>query len=299
MARHPDYDPLAASAAARPRSAAAPPSGASLPRVLATLVLIGYGAGFCLECPDASAQGRKPAATLIVSTEIPLTPGAESPLDIRLAPGDVLPPKAVLIIRGVPPGVTLSEGRAFGTGVWVLPAALVTNLKLRAPADSKGGLLTIALATPDGIALAEAQISLVPAQQKSGAATAKGASRTIDRTDTTASSAPLDQLPAAAPVPRLTAENRAELMLIYEKGNESVKLGNILIARQFYLRAAEKGLSEAAFALATTYDPNELAKIKGAAGITADAALAKKWYERAMELGFPEAADHISELARR
>lgn len=297
MAPHSDCDATATSAPNGTCSAAVTPSGTGLSRLLATLLLVGCGAGLWLDM-GVAAQGRKNAATLIVASQVTLNPGAESPLEVRFAPGDVIPPKAVLIIRGVPSGMSLSEGRVFGTGVWVLPAAQITNLKLRAPAEAKGGLLTIALATPDGVSLAEAQIALVPAAPAEPATNA--ASRTISRTDTTASSNSLDLYPAPGiPSTRLPPEARAELMLLYEKGNENFRLGNILVARQFYLRAAEKGLSEAAFAFAASYDPNELAKIKGSGGVVADAALAKRWYERAMELGFPEAAERLSGLARR
>src|SRR5262245_7361075 len=173
MTPDPYHDALAA--AAKARRAAAMPLAARSPRALAALVLIVYGAGVWFACPKASAQGNQPAATLTVSREIPLTPGAESPLEIRLGPGDAVPPKSVLIIRDVPPGMSLSEGRAFGTGVWVLPASLVKSLKLRAPADARSSILTVVLATPDGTSLAEAKIALVTAPHKSDEQTAKTA----------------------------------------------------------------------------------------------------------------------------
>ena len=101
------------------------------------------------------------------------------------------------------------------------------------------------------------------------------------------------------PPPKPPAENRADLLLLLEKGRENVRLGNVQIARQFYQRAAEKGLAEAAFALAITYDPQELARMKGVAGVLPDIRLAKKWYEKARELGSPEAAARLSALERQ
>ena len=85
-----------------------------------------------------------------------------------------------------------------------------------------------------------------------------------------------NHLPAKA-----TKELPPELLSLLQKGRESLRQGNMLVARQFYQRAAEKGLAEAAFALAATYDARELSRMKGIADVPADAALARKWYEKA------------------
>lgn len=265
--------------------------------LLMALALVAFGFGFPADIRGAAAQGHKSPVTIIVANQVPLDPGAETPLEIQLTPGDAIPPKAVLIIRGVPSGMTLSEGRGFGAGVWVLPAAQITKLKLRVPADAKGALLAVALAKPDGTSIAEAQLALVPGAPDV-AQTANAALPKAGRANAVSEPNELHPVPDMPSV-RLSPEKRAELMLLYEKGNEHLRLGNILVARQFYLRAAENGLSEAAFAFAESYDPNELARVKIVAGVAADAALAKRWYERAMQLGFPEAAERLSELTRK
>ena len=279
-----------------PRIMAAAASGPGPLCLLMALALVTFGFGFPADLRTAAAQGRKSPVTILVANQVPLDPGAETPLEIQLTPADAIPPKAVLIIRGVPSGMTLSEGRGFGAGVWVLPAAQLTKLKLRVPADAKGALLAVALAEPDGTSIAEAQLALVPG--------ARDVTRTANAAPPKAGRAnPVPEPDELDPIPdipsRLSPERRAELMLLYDKGNEYLRLGNILIARQFYLRAAENGLSEGAFAFAESYDPNELAKVKIVAGVEADAALAKRWYERAMQLGFPEAAERLSELTRK
>jgi TPR repeat protein len=66
----------------------------------------------------------------------------------------------------------------------------------------------------------------------------------------------------------------------------------------FYRRAAEAGLAEAAFALATTYDPDELGRLK-VVGLRSDPAIARHWYERAHALGFKGADDRLSRLGAR
>jgi TPR repeat protein len=51
-------------------------------------------------------------------------------------------------------------------------------------------------------------------------------------------------------------------------------------------------------ALADTYDPEELAKLR-VIGIQADVEAAKKWYEKARELGATEASDRLRRLGQR
>ena len=74
--------------------------------------------------------------------------------------------------------------------------------------------------------------------------------------------------------------------------------GDVDAARRFFERAADIGLSQGAMALATTYDPNELAKLK-IVGLQANAAAARKWYDRAAELGAAEAGDRLRRLGAR
>ena len=85
---------------------------------------------------------------------------------------------------------------------------------------------------------------------------------------------------------------------LYSKGLELVERGDVDAARRFFERAADMGLSQGAMALATTYDPNELAKLK-VVGLQANAAAARKWYDRAAELGAAEAGDRLRRLGAR
>ena len=70
-------------------------------------------------------------------------------------------------------------------------------------------------------------------------------------------------------------------------GERELEAGNVSIARQFFLRAAEGGLARGALLLAWTYDKDEFAKLR-IQGVTPNRELADKWYKRAREL---EAAD--------
>jgi hypothetical protein len=244
---------------------------------------------------------------LVAASELRLKPGMETPLDLAIDADRELPKQAILIIRGLPPGMQLSEGRAFGPGVWVVPASELANVKLRTPPDRKtGGLLSVSLAMPDGVSLDEARISLViqpaatqelvmppsrPVASKEAIAPPPKAAPPSARTLPPPSLEARDASPA-----KLTAEERAGLMTLFAKGEENLSLGNILVARQFFQRAAERGLAEAAIALATTYDPRELARIKTLSNVSPDTKLALKWYERARALGSTEAALRLRQL---
>ena len=100
---------------------------------------------------------------------------------------------------------------------------------------------------------------------------------------------PLAQSPgrlvAASPTPssthQLTSEEIANLVTL---GRELIAVGKIRDARLVLKRAAEAGDATAAFALATTYDPIELQKLKARDG-DSDIAMARAWYQKAKDLG--------------
>lgn len=273
-----------------------PPQPAARSAPWLTLVLIvGSYAGVVFYPPAASAQGRTQPVTLAVTSQLLLKPGVETPLEVRAIPSEAVPPQAVIVIRGVPPGLRFSEGRAFGQNVWVLPASRLAHLKLQAPSDtSSGGLLTIGLTTLDGTSIAEAKVTVLSMPE---AKETVGTTATLSLGHESALSSPSPESEQRIPsLPPL--ENRVELLLLLEKGKESLRIGNILIARQFYERAASKGLAEAALALASTYDPRELTRMKTVGGIAPDLTLARKWYAKAVELGSMDAAARLSELGR-
>jgi curved DNA-binding protein CbpA len=85
---------------------------------------------------------------------------------------------------------------------------------------------------------------------------------------------------------------QAERML--KKGQQFLAQGNIVIARTYFARAAELGSPVAALRLAETYDPNEPGDL--VYGLRRDPSEARKWYERAVELGVAEAQEKLRRL---
>ena len=79
------------------------------------------------------------------------------------------------------------------------------------------------------------------------------------------------------------------------KGDELLEAGNVSAARLLYEFAADAGLAQAAMKLAATFDADELAKLK-LVGVEPNPKEARRWYERARQLGAADAAQRITRL---
>ena len=100
--------------------------------------------------------------------------------------------------------------------------------------------------------------------------------------------------PAQAVLP----QDRERALRLISKGDEQLGEGNVSAARLFYERAAEAGLDRGAMALAGTYDAAELAQL-GVRGIQPDAKLARRWYERAKQLGAGDAEERLRQIGSK
>ncbi len=98
--------------------------------------------------------------------------------------------------------------------------------------------------------------------------------------------------PAAPPVRRLGADELATLMT---RAKGLLATGDIPPARLLLERAAEAQEASAALMLAQTYDPAVLGA-QDTRNINTDPALARTWYERAAQLGSPDAQRRLSQL---
>jgi hypothetical protein len=89
-----------------------------------------------------------------------------------------------------------------------------------------------------------------------------------------------------------------EIKLLMKQGEQFFAAGDVVTARIVFQRAAEAGNANAAMALGATYDPTVLAKL-GVVGIGADVERARSWYQKAQDLGAPEARGRLEVLADR
>jgi hypothetical protein len=108
-----------------------------------------------------------------------------------------------------------------------------------------------------------------------------------------------DQIVPADPSPpalqrRLDSE---EIILLLKRGKDLIASGDLAAARLVLQRAAGANHAEAALALGATYDPFVLRELK-VYGFTPDAAMARVWYEKAIELGSPAAPRRLEMLTQ-
>lgn len=104
--------------------------------------------------------------------------------------------------------------------------------------------------------------------------------------------------PSVAPRPPVAAEDASVIAAKMKIGVELMTYGEVTAARAMFQRVAEAGDAAGAFALAETYDPLVLGGLRLRERIMPNAALARTWYEKARDLGSPEARDRISRLAQ-
>ena len=104
--------------------------------------------------------------------------------------------------------------------------------------------------------------------------------------------------PAIKLAPPAKDAARAQAERLVTNGDRYLAQGNIVIARQYYLRAADLGVASAAVKLAATHDPHEMAQL-GVVGMTTNLQEAKRWYQRAQILGAAEAEARLRRLETR
>jgi hypothetical protein len=114
------------------------------------------------------------------------------------------------------------------------------------------------------------------------------AQRQLDREESTAA-------PPVSPVLAQRQIDREEITVLINRGKDLIANGDLAAARLVLQRAADANDAEAALALAATYDPVVLRELK-VYGFTADAAMARAWYQRARELGSAAALKRLEIL---
>lgn len=253
---------------------------------------------------------QKPAIN--IGKVILAEPASETALPIQVGPLEAIPRNSFIRIRGLPHKASLSEGHSISPGAWAIPLATLPALKISLPVGLSGKSdVTVALVQIDGTVLAEVSTSLVVA---AASLIAPGQAPPSQRNvasvgrETPALQPPL---PRAAPVPapkvergpvqqapRLSDEALKRATAFIERGRTQLTNGNVAAARLFFQRAADAGLAEGALAMAATFDPDELGRLR-AAGVQPDLKAAREWYEKARTLGAPEADERLRRLGLR
>jgi hypothetical protein len=243
----------------------------------------------------ASAQQGRP--NIIVPAVLSIEPSTEVALPIRVGPPDAIPRGCFVRLRGLPATAALSDGHSIAPGAWAIPISALPNLTVLIPVSAKGRSdVLISLLSPDGSVLAEARAMLVVA-----AASSPSNGQPPDQKAAVLRVAPAQRAPEASPRepepagPVLSRDARERALRLVKKGDEQLAEGGIAQARLLYERAAEAGLAIGAMAMAATYDAVELERL-GALGLKPDREAARRWYQRARELGAVEAEDRLRRL---
>jgi len=264
--------------------------------------------GQCL-AQDRDGGGRPSAlgATMIVGPsprlQVPSViigaPATEASLGLAIGRDGTLPSNTYVRIRGLGSHMTLTSGHVIAPGAWAVPIAALPDLRVVIPAGAAGKTeVHVALVAIDGGVIAEAQTTLVVAGAAFDATTpAKSPPAPVPPPAPPPAAlppptqaqrqAPNPAMPAAPSLPAADRE-RAEGFLA--RGRTLLASGNIASARLFFRRAADAGLADGALAMGDTFDPIELSRLH-AISIHADPAEARRWYEKARELGAGSVAD--------
>lgn len=233
-------------------------------------------------------------AQINIAPTIVAVPATQIPLAIQIGPPEAVPGNSFVRMRGLPPSVSLTEGHAIAPGSWAVPLFALPNLKANIPAGASGRTdFVITLLGADGTPIAEAKSALVIGTPAMAPPAEKAPAD--PRLVSPPSPVPAVRAQAAPRVAELPPPEKARAERLLAKGEEYFASGNIAAARDFFERAADVGLAGAALRLAATYDPAELQRAE-AKGIVADRNMARKWYERAREMGAQEAVDRLARL---
>ena len=230
-------------------------------------------------------QSQRTEPKLTLAPTISARPAARVPLDIRIAPADALPKGTFVRVRGLPPAVSLSEGYVTAPGSWAVPLYALANLQLLIPTAVTGrSEVTVSLVNEEGASLGEAKTALVI---EAAAPPLPAPPPQASRTEPTA--------PAQPRPPVLSHADREAAEKLVARGERELEQGQVAVARQFFLRAAQTGFAPGALLLAATYDPRELTRWR-VQGVQPNLDEARKWYQRARELGATEAEERLARL---
>jgi len=225
---------------------------------------------------------------------------------------------AVVIIRGLAAGMTVSAGEAVGADAWQIAETDLGNAWVGPPRGFVGSADLVAELHLPGGRVADRQairfewMPLAASRSNREEITTPPVSPAIAerQADRGEGMVPLVSPPPAqrqfdrgeaprppvSPVPTERQLSREEIEVLVKRGKDFVANGDLAAARVALQRAAEASDAEAALALAATYDPLVLRGL-GVYGFAPDVALARSWYERAKQLGSAEAPRRLESLA--
>jgi hypothetical protein len=199
------------------------------------------------------------------SREAPLQLEASKParLPLQVRPEEAMEDSYILLLTGLPAKATLSGVSAMGTDSWLVSPGALRRIEIVVPEWSASVVeVAMELRRTNGAILSQSKMWV------------------------------------AVPPPPVAAGTKLDETALNELvrgGDRQLKRGDVPAARALYERAAAMGSAQAALALGSTYDPRRLFSL-GVFGMVGNKERARHWYERAQQLGHPDAKARISAL---
>ncbi|MDE2445489.1 MAG: sel1 repeat family protein [Alphaproteobacteria bacterium] len=262
-------------------------------------------AAFLAPAPSVTNVQTAPRETVI--TKKPVVTATLDVADVRGNLGDMIPLALTapmggtvepfsLQLSGLPSKAYLTAGVKSAQGNWVVKPADLAGLKLVVPqTDAKQFDVEVAaiedrtgeLAAPIkalNVKIENApQVISVAEPLPSSDAPLPGPAivRPVNAPPETA------MVQTAQPSPIPTPNAKTDDLLA--KGDTLLQSGDLISARQFYLKAAELGSAKGSFGVARTFDPKVYAQLN-VVGLQPDSAQAASWYQKAAQAGVVDAA---------
>ena len=220
-------------------------------------------------------------------------------------------------ISGLPPEAYLTKGVAVAQGEWLVKSAEIAKTELVVPRSTTSllGLEVAALDEKTGleaappkqmnVALDLAAVPLPgavpPPEQSTEQPVAQVADQPTDVRVVPVSATPdqgFNHPAETTPVPVPLQTINAEAASLLTKGQALLKNGDLISARQYFLKANALKLPEAAYYVGQTYDPATYNALR-VVGLQPDVQLASEWYGKAAAQGVTAANDALTKLSAK
>lgn len=213
----------------------------------------------------SDAHRPRPLSLMPIGTPdqpLRLEPQRPAPLPLRVLPEEEANTPFIMALSGAPIGTALFGANRISPDSWYVPPGALSQIQIVVPEWSASVIeITILLRGGDGDLAAQTKAWVtVP--------------------------------PSTTAVP---PADEASVKDLLTKADRLAARGDIIGARAVYERTVAMGSGAGALALGATYDPNRLWSL-GVLGLTGNKDRARRWYQRASELGNADAKARIEAL---
>jgi hypothetical protein len=218
--------------------------------------------------PQPQAEPALPRPVELLPVGSPTAPFRLEALKPARLPFQVRPEEAaqdsyILLLSGLPANALLSGAARMGADSWLLSPGVLQRLDIVVPEWSASVIeVGVELRHTNGAVAAQSKLWLA---------------------------VPPPPTPAGASL------DEATITELVRSGDRLLSRGDVAAARAIYERAAAMGSAQAALAMGSTYDPRRLWSL-GVFGMVGNKERARHWYQRAGQLGHPDAKARINAL---